>query len=355
MKRLIICDTHYQIIVAIQMRLTLFKNDYLDIWISDHSLGTQEIAENIKKQGIFNNVRFIQTKSEAYNSRGIKGFLGIFKHMYAKNIFIDIPMYDEIIFYGLDFLIVDLANYFESVNHKVMWSRFEEGVFSYDTDFEYGKRMKIFNFIKKIIGQSNVDSLVETYYCFYPKLKEQHLEWNLVEIPGIDTNRDVLRSKLISVYNCNHIDIFPKYIFFASSSDIDGNAYGETELVLQVAKLVGYENILVKMHPRDTRNVYEKLGISVMRNSDIPWEVIHLIGDFSDKVLLTVNSGAFISICALDNSKAKGVFLFNMVNTSNELFAERKMTISNMLYKLKNKGLCSNIRIAQSEDDWIEI
>lgn len=88
-----------------------------------------------------------------------------------------------------------------------------------------------------------------------------------------------------------------------------------------------------------------------MRESSIPWEVIYLVGNFSNKIMLTVNSGAFISISALENAPFKGIFLFNMVETNDHVFKERAKNIENMVYKLHKIGLCGNITIAQLKEN----
>ena len=350
MKKLIICDTHYQFITAIQMRLTIFNNDIVDIWISDHSLGAKKIAENTDKLKIFNSVQFINTKKKSYSQNSVNNIFDIIKNNFGHIILKEIPLYDEVVFYGLDLLIISIADFYNSKNHETTWSRFEEGIFSYDTDFSYGKRVQLSNKIRRITGRPIVDNLIKNYYCFYPELKELHLEWNLIQIPSIYTTREVLCKLLKSIYQCTEMNILQKYIFFASSSDIDGTPYGETDLVLKIADKIGYENILIKMHPRDSRNVYEKSGISVMKESSIPWEVIYLVSDFSDKIMLTVNSGAFISISALDNASLKGIFLFNIVETNDHVFKERAKNIENMVHKLQKIGLCGCIEIAQSKE-----
>lgn len=332
------------------MRLTIFNNDIVDIWISDHSLGAKKIAENTDKLKIFNSVQFINTKKKSYSQNSVNNIFDIIKNNFGHIILKEIPFYDEVVFYGLDLLIISIADFYNSKNHETTWSRFEEGIFSYDTDFSYGKRVQLSNKIRRITGRPIVDNLIKNYYCFYPELKELHLEWNLIQIPSIYTTREVLCKLLKSIYQCTEMNILQKYIFFASSSDIDGTPYGETDLVLKIADKIGYENILIKMHPRDSRNVYEKSGISVMKESSIPWEVIYLVSDFSDKIMLTVNSGAFISISALDNASLKGIFLFNIVETNDHVFKERAKNIENMVHKLQKIGLCGCIEIAQSKE-----
>ena len=60
--KLIICDTYAQLIEAIQMKITLFKDDIVDIRISDHSVGAEMVSDRLQKLNIFNNVYFVKTK-----------------------------------------------------------------------------------------------------------------------------------------------------------------------------------------------------------------------------------------------------------------------------------------------------
>ena len=97
------------------------------------------------------------------------------------------------------------------------------------------------------------------------------------------------------------------------------------------------------MHPRDTRKIYEKHGIEVMRESFIPWEVIQLNLNMSDKILLTVNSGAFISISALYGNDINAKFLLREVETKNQVLVARTFNIERTLIRLHELGLCQNI------------
>lgn len=56
MKVLMICNTYFQIFVAIRMKNTIFVNDIVDVVISDRCGYNKEIPSRVKALGIFNNV-----------------------------------------------------------------------------------------------------------------------------------------------------------------------------------------------------------------------------------------------------------------------------------------------------------
>lgn len=343
MKRLIMCNTYYQLILALQMKLSLFKDDYVDVWMSDNSNNAKLVLDRLNDLNIFNYVQYNELKKFTYGQTPKQNVIDIFTFNFGKVTDIAVDLYDEIIFYNLDLVLYSISDYYDKINHAVKWSRFEEGVLSYDTDFQMGLRIKVTRNIRKYIKRSDVALKVERYYCMFPELKATHKEWEFIKIPEIGANIIRLKEILNYIFNYQPEENKQKYIFFASSSDIDGHPFGETELILKIAEKVGNDNLLVKIHPRDGRKIYEEHGIRVLKNSYIPWEVMQLNQSMDDCVLLTVNSGAFISITAMLNQRIKGVFLYPCVNCDTPAFQKRASQISDMLHKLHKWNICMGL------------
>lgn len=346
--KLMICDTNYQLLTAIQMKLTIFQDSSVDIWISDHSREMDSVANNLQEIGLFRSVSYIQTKKAAYEKNKCKLLFDVVKHNFGRKS--KFPRYEEIIFYGLDLLIYSIADYYQTINHVTKWSRYEEGLFSYESDFSYGRRVALTRKIRKFTKRVDIAEKISQYYCFYPALKETHREWNLVEIPKITETKDAFVRIINEIYNYSGEQIEQKYIFFASSSDNEGNGFGETELVLRISEVVGKENLLVKTHPRDTSTVYRDHNIPVMEKSFLPWEIVQLNTPMKEKVLLTVNSGAFIGISAMCDDDVTGIFLFPVIKTSNRFFNTHSADIERMLNKLHNIQSCSGIKMINCEE-----
>lgn len=348
--KLIVCNTYSQLIIAIQLKLTLFSDNEVELWISDHSNNVERIIEPLIKTKLFKEVQYIKDKEFTYNRSKTGMLRDILKFSFGKKSHLTIKKYEEIIFYSLSFLLYSIADYYDDNNYEVKWSRMEEGIFSYDTDFESGNRIKIIRMLRKFSKRYEIANNIHDYYCFFPNLKNSHLEWNLVEIPSIRNTAKQMSSILKDIFEVENRIIKQKYIFFASSYDIDGKSYGEIDIILKMAELVGKDNLLVKVHPRDSRNVYNEYGISVMEKSWVPWEAIQLIGNYQDKVMCTVHSGAFITISALQGSEGKGIFLYPVVKNKDQCFINRERDIDIMLERLHSLGLCLNINKADYED-----
>lgn len=351
MTKLFICNTYMQLIMAIHIKLTMFQTDIVDVWLSDSSKGAKEVSERLSCLSLFRVVRFVTWRSEVMRQSKSEKIQSLLSYNFMPVKKLDIDIYDEIIFYNPDIQILAIEDYYGKIGHKVVWSRYDEGILSYNTDLVSGKTVVISRVVRKYIHRKDPFCKVSRYYCMFPNLKETHLEWELITVPRIDEDINRLRQILNHVFNYVPENL-PPYIFFASSSDIDGKPFGETELVLKLAEYVGKDNLVVKVHPRDIRTVYQDANIKVMQNSLVPWEVMQLNLDVRRFHLLTVHSGSFISITAMMNdNQIKGDFLYRCIRCPKVFFAKRSKEIHGQLEKLHrnnlNMGLSDNINSLQ--------
>lgn len=90
MRRLIIANTYYQVIFAMQMRNTIFKRDDVDLIITDHSKNADVVCENIKKCKYFNNCYYVKTGGSRDNRTKMQKILDIFLLSFAKKIDLNI-------------------------------------------------------------------------------------------------------------------------------------------------------------------------------------------------------------------------------------------------------------------------
>ena len=347
--KLIICDTYSQILIAIQLKLTIFEKEIVDIRISDHSKGVEAVAEKLNNLELFRNVFFVKTKDFTYNRSKLLSIVDLYRFNFGKKEMVKIDLYDEIIYYNLNLFIYGIADYYEKSSHKCVWSRMEEGLFSYETDFESGFRVNSTRIIRKYINRVDVANLVKNYYCYFPQLKKAN-GWNFIKIPSITENIERYIEILNYVFEYQPKPIKEKYIYFASSSDIDGNPYGETDLILRLGKKLG-DDLIVKVHPRDNRDIFANSNIKTMKASSVPWELVQMNLKDRDKIFLTVNSGAFVSITAILNSKSiKGFYLLDEITKKDDAFIKRENEIKNMIQLLHTNHLAANLKICNVEE-----
>ena len=344
MKRLIVCDSLYQIIVGIQLCNTLFSNDEVDFWISDHSVGTEGIVKRLSKEKIANKVTYIRTKSIIYAKNKLQKLQKAIVYGLGYKKVAEIDKYQEVIFYNGSSIVYGLLSIAERRKWNTKFSRFEEGIFSYETDNSTGNGVKFIDTIRKMFGKQTLSQKVHKYYCFFPQLKKIKEGLKTIKIPPITKNFDEIQSQLCRIFDFKENVINQKYVFFASSSDIDGHPYGEINLIKSISKVVGKDNIIIKNHPRDQRSVFDEIGIEKMDSVGIPWEVYQICSNLKGKVLVTVTSGSFINCAAmLDSENVKYYFLFPCITKQLDAFyKERTKELDIIIERLHKNNLAMN-------------
>lgn len=335
--------------MALQMKLTIFKNSNIDICITDHIPNTSLRVEGLIKTNLFRDVIL-------FNSIGIVKRKGILRKI-ADSIYYGVGFshlekrlgeYEEIILYNYDVSSYEIINALEKKEKNFIISKYDEGLFSYNTEFYIkGIRFDIIEFLRRIRNKKNVLERIKFFYCMYPQLKTIHPEWISIELPKLTVQIESLKKCIVKVFGMIDCNIEQKYIFFASSSDIDNCSYGEIDILRKIIAKVGRENLIVKKHPRDIRDIYDQLGVPVFKGSDLPWEVIQILLSMADKILITVTSGAFISVSAMLESGYKGVFLYPEINQFNDEYKNYVERIDETIEKLHNSSRCSNIIVGK--------
>lgn len=322
MKKILgVCNTYYQLITMIQLKCTLFRNDYVAVLVSDHSKNTRQIVQNLKASNCFEAVEFIETKSLDYGGHGmIKKIVGIFSALKGKpgcNIrLLDKIVFDEFMYFNNGLSTSAIGERLCRINNRLVCSQYEESILSYDIAAKHGnfrelsKRMKVVYILQTITGKRRVSDLCQKFCCYYPEY--YHGKCSTVKIPLLNENEEFKKiiSKVFQL-DKSSFEYKQKYIFFSSVGDFEGgHPIGEVNLAKRIAGLVGKENLLLKLHPRDNTGTFEKAGFNIDKNSDIPWEAIQLNYDFGNHVFLTATSTSVLTINLLLEKHPKVYFLY---------------------------------------------
>lgn len=358
-KILIIANTYYQLIVAIQMKLCNFKNDYVTLLLSDHSKGAKNIQKRLKNCHIFDDCYYIETK-DFFLKRTLldkfEDFVNIsfglnnrFTHNVNK---IESEYYDELVFFNFTYSIDGLFSMLYRNNRNLKLSLFEEGFLSYKTRLDFNYKRKIIKFVRHLRNQQDVSDVLHNFYCFYPQL--YHGKLTPIKVPVITVGDDC--SKLLSeIFNISQkeLNYQQRYIFFTSVYDFEGGEpIGEYKLVEKVAEVVGKENLLIKTHPRDVRTIYENNGFIVDKNSSIPWEPIQISGDFSDKVFMTATSGSVLAGSFMSEKPTKTFYMYRLCDISkNESAKHTAKQIYNLLQDQSVKSVLNKVKIIDTLEE----
>ena len=359
MRRLIISNTHYQTIVAIQLKMTRFRKDEVVLLISDHSRGADQVAERLRGTGIFQEVYYIISRKTVYEYGRSEQWEDFFALSFLKNnryAFylneIGELFFDELLVFNYGPDIYAVYGFLQEYNRDLVVSMFEEGILSYAIEEKVQKKILFSQRIRQMKGKKRIDEAQGVYYCFYPSL--YHGKYKAESIPPISGDSPAVGfiREAFGVTDSDAQYRGRKYLFFTGVYDFEGgDPIGEFELVKRVADLVGKENLLIKAHPRDTRTVFQDYGLEVDRNSAVPWEAVQLSSDFFGHVFLTVASGSVLGGNLMSRHPCDTWFLFDLCRMENNIGGKVADSIRALLNNREMKNILGNIRIARDLRD----
>ena len=362
MNILFLCNTYYQLIIAMQLKMTQFAQDEVYLILSDHSRNSKVVVNNLKTTEIFKDVYHIETQELDYTGLEKKNLLFSIPPIILGNSkrfdLVSNLKIDKLVYYNFFVSVQQLFSVLYKSNHKLQCARMEEGILAYqmhynDNKYHWGRKLSsVIYSSRKLLGEKNLYECVNDFYCFQPDFYNGIL--NPVKIEPVSSDGQ-LKDFLVKAFDIrlSENDYKEKYIFFTSVYDFEGGEpIGEYELVCKIVDLVGKENLLIKTHPRDTRTIYEDKGFTVDKNSSVPWEAIQLSRDFSDKVFLTVNSGSVLAGSFMSDNPPKTFFMHRCCNIDDNVSAKTAVdTIEKLLSEESLKPSLKTVAIANDVKD----
>ncbi len=348
-KVLIIVNTHFNLMLAIQLRRTILIDDYVDLFLG------REVLHKVYKRGrlntVFNNVFFV----DDYNHKQtLKMFF--FPKTFAKTVTQkDYIQYDEFFFWNLDWIIY---NYFKASRFsKVKWHIYCDAVGGYLTDIpdgppSYGSSMhgKVLNILDRILWEWRpVDQIEHDYYLFNPEYFLVKPTCEHKKIPSIDVNDRALIQLLNEIWGYNHNPIKERVIYIDTGVEVrqgDNSTYQSVNLL---AKTIGDENIIIRPHPATKMDVYEFRNMHLM-NADYPFELFCLNGGLNDKLLVCNSSSAVLSLFVCFNMCPNVITTISYINYNHPSLIEELYEFNRIISE-KN----STYRFANNDEELVEL
>lgn len=309
-RKLFICSTVYQLIVAIQIKCSMFREKKVDIIVTDEIKDAERVSKKLNESGLFEHCIVVMGKNTKLEKGKIIYIMPLYKTMLKKTISYDNCIiakkdrYGEIFFANVGGLNYRLAAMMLSYNTRAFLSMFEEGVATYSRI--HGDVFEKRNSLKSNIVFHTL-RMTKKLYVFNPQIItwEPHME--VVKIPDIKENDMELISLLNGIFAYKDIQdsYSERVIFFEESYFADGIYVRDVELVKKIENIYGKDNIFIKSHPRSKTNRFKELGYKTNKDTVLPWEVIALNINLSEKVLVSMTSSAVVNSFLLFHSGAK--------------------------------------------------
>jgi hypothetical protein len=344
MQILLLANTYFQLIAAIQLRMTEFASDTVDLILSDHSISAYDVYKRVDKNNLFNNVYYSKNKEHRekdpiYIRLRDAVFLEdtnlLFRTTYPNVERLIKTKYDIFLFYNIDLYTIKVFSNLRKNNPQIRHRYFQEGYVN-----NVNGMIKLIGMANRIASISfmlqyrrSFRNSAEGFYFFNTDMVNRAAIANdILEIPPYDTKK--LKHILNMVFQMDEIENIPQpFIFLEQAFNEDGLIVQDTVLVEQIIKTIGIENFVVKLHPRSRQNRFVSLQIPTIKNSNIPFEAFCLKLDIGNKVFITINSGSALTPVILLNVKPRMViYLHRLVdqnNLSGRAYVEEIIRVTN--------------------------
>lgn len=317
------CDSVYQLINAVQLKISLLKDQQADLILSDHT-DFSGIEKRLNTQKIFRRIYRLVSKedSRAYWE---------FPEEQRRRISLEPENFVDISFLEDDY--TDFYISFDTAYAKLMYYAmvrrgmdltvhlFEDGMATYICDVE--KRCQEDGMDHKSYGQDSFLTKISELLLYEPELfTGPDVPFDVGRIPTIQAEEGHICRLFTSIFGTA---VLPeqKYIFLEEAFADDKIPCNDLELCICLAEMVGKENMIVKLHPRNRMDRFTPYGFKVMEHSDIPWEMVLLTGDIREKILFTVSSNASITSKLIFHKNMNTVLLYRMFMGKTWLMANK--------------------------------
>lgn len=359
MRQIYLAATYYQMIAAIQIRQKLFPWAEASLIITDNSSGYHDVANRLRGTRLFSNV-FEATSTRDLTVNTVQHRIGRIMDILLDREYFPIKNssqysweYDEFLFFNFNYLTTSVLYYLYKRNPKIICRRFEEGYTSgFDFKIFTTKSSKMQEKVRRVHNNPSIYNVEEMYFFEPDMVLFDKKICNISQIPKIQKEDQDIKDNLNFIFDYHAESIYDKkYIFFEESYMADNIKIYDEELILKIAEKVGHDNLMIKMHPRNHTDRFSKYGIKTIGQSGIPWEVIIMNHDFSDKVFLTIASGSVLSPRIIFGDNVPTFMLYNCTSIKPPML--QKKGFKDYMEKFKQNYGTSGFYVPDNFDEFL--
>lgn len=290
---LLIVNSVYQLLTAVNLRHTLLRGRTADLILTDVLPHQQDYAGRVRETGAFDRVILARTAelNRKYTvgkpeeiSEGYDQIDRIFRWVLAE----ELADYEKVYFANFDTFTRMLACRLGPACEFV-W--YEDGFSSYVIHYLREDRAAVNRHPK---GSAIADR-VRTALLYQPRLAMRGDAICNRALPKIDQSDTQLRERLNYIFDYRPPQEGAPFIFLEQSFRADRLRTNDIDLMRECRQAVGPSQFIVKPHPRNPENVPLRLGLTRRYTDRSPWELLLLNGDVRGKTVLTVCSNAALT------------------------------------------------------------
>lgn len=292
-------NTFYQLMVAINLRETIVADSKADIVLTDHTNGMEDVAFKLREENIFKNVYFIQIKNYDQGKQFLFDENSVQEKFFGTAIQVEKiirlnDVYDEFWFaYPTNFIKLLYSYICIKKGRTVDAFCFEDGLSVYCEASQW--------FQEKLTWKSKVIRILQKHtelrkglkgiYMFMPELREWNMDVPIYRMPKIESaNFSKYRSIFENGFDQKTSNF--KYYYFEQNFRAIGNR--DVDVLEEIARIIGKNNIYVKLHPRTEQDRFSKRGFLTNKDNYFPSEMLFLCDGLEDKYFLSIFSSSLV-------------------------------------------------------------
>ncbi len=332
-----IVSTSYHLMVFLFIKDAFLKDADVDLVLTDKSPFFYDLYQSGRPGKYFRRVFFADAKKikNPYKSAPVVLWQSFVHNPTTKAMLADVGKdgcfsyadfdnYDDIFFAspGMpDEIVKEISRTAIKRNREVCFHRFEDGFASYTkapicaVSSPLGQKM-----YRSVFGY-DIKEKEKELYLFEPSLAEKNVAdeaatgFSLVQIPKTKERIRLITQQIQDILQFESRSFSEKYMFLGQgTANCTQNPLTYRGLILDIAEHVGFDNFVVKPHPRGEHDRFED-HIHVYTDS-CPFELAVAEGTMEDKTLISYYSTACVSGKLLFDSACRIIFLYPMAGDS---------------------------------------
>lgn len=319
------CTTYYHLFNIIQLKLTLLKSQDIDVVVSADA-DFKPYENRLQQSKLFRRVILSEIKNVIWTREfnelpGAEQENWFVKHVQVGH---GLPLDEDYtdLYIGLD----DAYNKFlyyclVTRGMRISIHLFDEGTASYVLPFM--ARLDTDHIPHSQFNSQEFGRNINELLLYEPSLRTEALPFPVSRIPMVNRNSPAVCDCFNAIFPYRY---FPsqRYIYFEGGCFQDFVPTMDIEVLEQLAEIVGKENIVVKLHPRTTRDRFTRRGYHVMPQENVPWEIYVLNEDMGGHVYLSNASTASLTTHTVFGINTPAVNLFRLDLLEHTLYTRQK-------------------------------
>ncbi|MBU1238524.1 alpha-2,8-polysialyltransferase family protein, partial [Myxococcota bacterium] len=314
MRIVFLVSTPYQILLAINIKHTLHRQDEADIYIQDHFPTAHQMAIELRKLGMFRMVKVVECLgfSTSFSTvTPIRYAQKVFSHLRYRRLAQQYYNFGENVYDTLYFTCPAVIN---QIAIKELFSRnpqlkvhlYEDGTGGYGG--EILKTSKLKDLFNLVTGNTRAVDRYDSIMVMAPQLYEGETTLPVLKIPPINLEDRELVDSINRLFGFqSSLAIRQRIIFFEQPINLAPKLMTR---IREVADEVLSGDYIVKLHPRSSTEAYRKHPL--YEGSRFPWELLSLNSSIEDKILISYYSTALITNKIIFDQEPTLIFLFEL-------------------------------------------